>query len=168
MYLSSVGRLLTVTLIAAVLCLPISTVAQDLFGNLLDDRVVGIDVWVVDKKGDPVSGLSPNDFVLLEDGQPIEQLRISNLQSPLAYMAAQTGGTAAFNTTNYEAELDQIFSELGTQYAVEIKPGPGAPEHVQTLQVALLPGQQTLALAVVDDGGDSVSFVKQQLEIGSH
>jgi VWFA-related protein len=34
--------------------------------------VVNIDVWVTDKQGRPVDGLGKDDFVVLQDGQPVE------------------------------------------------------------------------------------------------
>ena len=35
-------------------------------------EVVNIDVWVTDKQGKPVDGLGKDDFVVLQDGQPVE------------------------------------------------------------------------------------------------
>jgi VWFA-related protein len=35
-------------------------------------EVVNIDVWVTDKQGRPVDGLGKDDFVVLQDGQPVE------------------------------------------------------------------------------------------------
>jgi VWFA-related protein len=37
-----------------------------------DVRVIRLDVSVVDKKGRPISGLAPEHFTVLEDGQPME------------------------------------------------------------------------------------------------
>ncbi len=45
------------------------------FFDTLDVNVVNIDVFVTDKKGNPVTGLTADDFTLLEDGRPI---KISN------------------------------------------------------------------------------------------
>jgi len=60
----------------AALLLPTVTSAQDsdlqvdLFSQSVEVRVVNVDVHVTDKKGRPVTGLTQDDFVLTEDGQP--------------------------------------------------------------------------------------------------
>lgn len=45
------------------------------FFDTLDVNVVNIEVFVTDKKGNPITGLTVDDFTLLEDGRPI---KISN------------------------------------------------------------------------------------------
>ena len=42
------------------------------FFDTLDVNVVNIEVFVTDKKGNPVTGLALDDFTLLEDGRPIK------------------------------------------------------------------------------------------------
>ena len=37
-----------------------------------DVRVIRLDVSVVDRRGQPISGLTPSDFVVLENGRPVE------------------------------------------------------------------------------------------------
>lgn len=44
---------------------------QDFF-DTVDVEVVNIDVWVTDRQGRPVEGLGKDDFVVYEDGQPVE------------------------------------------------------------------------------------------------
>lgn len=46
--------------------------AADSFSQTVDVRVVNVDVYVTDKKGRPVTGLTQDDFVLLADGEPAE------------------------------------------------------------------------------------------------
>lgn len=46
--------------------------ADRLFGETVDVRVVNVDVIVTDKYGQPVYGLSREDFEVLEDGEPQE------------------------------------------------------------------------------------------------
>ncbi len=48
------------------------------FGESLDVTVVNVDVYVTDKKGNRVSGLTKDDFDLFEDGKPV---KISNFYS---------------------------------------------------------------------------------------
>lgn len=43
-----------------------------LFLGKVDVSVVNVEVYVTDADGNPVSGLTSDDFVLLEDGQPVE------------------------------------------------------------------------------------------------
>ena len=50
---------------------PSPVAAQGLLGDLLDERVVQIDLWAADKKGNPLSGLTADDLTLLEDGEPV-------------------------------------------------------------------------------------------------
>jgi len=46
--------------------------AQGVFGDLLEDRVVTMEVTAFDKKGHPASDLQADDFEILEDGQSVE------------------------------------------------------------------------------------------------
>lgn len=43
-----------------------------LFVDTIDVNVVNVDVYVTDKKGNPVKGLTKDDFLLFEDGRPVE------------------------------------------------------------------------------------------------
>ncbi|HEX2163624.1 MAG TPA: VWA domain-containing protein, partial [Thermoanaerobaculia bacterium] len=43
----------------------------EVFVDTVDVRVVNVDVFVTDKKGNPVSGLDRDDFELVEDGRPV-------------------------------------------------------------------------------------------------
>ena len=42
------------------------------FGEVVDVQLVNVEAWVTDSKGNPVLGLTTDDFELLEDGQPME------------------------------------------------------------------------------------------------
>ncbi len=46
--------------------------APETFGETIDVRVVNVDVWVTDRDGDPVTGLSADDFEVRENGRPVE------------------------------------------------------------------------------------------------
>lgn len=59
------------------------------FLDRVEVRVIEVDVVVQDAKGDPVTGLTRDDFELLEDGKPVE---ISNF---LAYTESAGTGPAA-------------------------------------------------------------------------
>ncbi|HUE76941.1 MAG TPA: hypothetical protein VMM83_03290, partial [Longimicrobiales bacterium] len=42
------------------------------FGEEISVEVVGLQVWITDREGRPVTGLDRDDFVLLQDGEPVE------------------------------------------------------------------------------------------------
>jgi VWFA-related protein len=46
--------------------------ADDSFIDIVNVGVVNVDVFVTDKKGNPVTGLSKDDFQLFENGHPVE------------------------------------------------------------------------------------------------
>lgn len=52
------------------------------FGETLDVRVVNVDVVVTDRDGQPVQGLSRNDFRILEDGRPQEITNFYRVEGP--------------------------------------------------------------------------------------
>ncbi len=46
--------------------------APETFGETIEVRVVNVDVWVTDRDGNPVTGLTADDFEVREDGRPVE------------------------------------------------------------------------------------------------
>ena len=42
------------------------------FGETVDVQLVNVEAWVTDREGNPVTGLGPGDFEVLEDGKPVE------------------------------------------------------------------------------------------------
>lgn len=65
------------------------------FGESIEVNVVSVDVFVTDKKGQPVRGLSKGDFQLLEDGKPVD---ISNFQELRTRDAGEPLGAAQQTT----------------------------------------------------------------------
>ena len=57
-----------------------------------DVRVIRLDVSVVDKRGRPLAGLSPEQFTVLEDGRPVE---ITYFEAVDGREGAVTGGDSA-------------------------------------------------------------------------
>lgn len=51
---------------------PQEEAAEGEFFGVVDVEIVNIDVWVTDRRGNPVEGLGKDDFVVLRDGQPVE------------------------------------------------------------------------------------------------
>jgi VWFA-related protein len=78
-----------------VLALLLSLFAQTKFGTSVEVRVVNLDVVVTDKNGNRVSGLTKDDFEVLEDGkrQTITNFYEARTESPAAIPAA--GGVNA-------------------------------------------------------------------------
>ncbi|MEM7052679.1 MAG: VWA domain-containing protein [Acidobacteriota bacterium] len=60
------------TAAALALACPLAAAAQDLFLDTVDVRVINVEVMVTDKDGAPVTGLTRDDFEVLEDGEPVE------------------------------------------------------------------------------------------------
>ncbi len=78
-------------LAAGLLTLALPALAQEsqsalpgVFGEVLDVRVVNLEVVVTDKDGIPISGLNPADFTLTIDGEPV----------PIDYFSEVRGGVA--------------------------------------------------------------------------
>ncbi|MDX1642982.1 MAG: VWA domain-containing protein [Thermoanaerobaculia bacterium] len=42
------------------------------FGEVVQVRLVNVEVWVTDDRGAHIQGLGPEDFLVLEDGEPVE------------------------------------------------------------------------------------------------
>ena len=57
---------------------PPSDDSQGFFFETVDVNLVNVDVYVTDKKGQPITGLTVADFEILEDGRPV---KISNFYS---------------------------------------------------------------------------------------
>lgn len=79
---SAVRRAFTLGLIASAVAagLALAQVAEDdgeaeleaTFGERVEVSIVNVDVFVTDKKGRPVSGLTAADFAVFDDGRPVE------------------------------------------------------------------------------------------------
>ena len=79
------------SLLLLLLLVPLGARAQDdpsplpgVFGEVLDVRVVNLEVVVTDRQGIPVRGLRPVDFILKVDGDEV----------PIDYFSEIRGGTA--------------------------------------------------------------------------
>ena len=94
---------------------------SDIFLESIDVNVVNLLVWVTDKKGNPVSGLTRDDFELREDGRPVQ---ISN------FFAVESGKPA------------------GLQAPAELAPGDA---RVDSLPMLAIPEDQRLSLVVYVD-----------------
>src|SRR5436305_1884770 len=69
------------------------------FIETVNVSVVNVDVYVTDKKGNPVNGLTKNDFQLFENGRPLEitnfyAVNNGKATTPAAELAAQPAPAA--------------------------------------------------------------------------
>jgi VWFA-related protein len=64
--------------------------APPLFVETMEVRVVNVDVVVRDKRGNPVSGLTREDFSVLENGQPVEITNFLEMSTSTGSLAATT------------------------------------------------------------------------------
>lgn len=68
-------------LLAAALGAPVLPAQQPSgFGDVVEVTVVNIDVYVTDKEGNRVNGLRKEDFVVLEDGKPVQVTNFEAVQ----------------------------------------------------------------------------------------
>jgi VWFA-related protein len=74
---------------------------QESFGEAIDVSVVNLDVFVTDRKGEPVTGLRREDFEIREDGKPVE---ISNFYAESRGTAAAPAPAAASASARTAAE----------------------------------------------------------------
>lgn len=85
-------------LMSPVLALPSSAQDSAIFTETINVEVVNVDVYVTDEKGRAVSGLTPEDFVLLQDGKPVELTNFEAIDetapSPEAATVPQDQGAA--------------------------------------------------------------------------
>ncbi len=101
--------------------------ADEPFVETVNVGVVNVDVYVTDKKGNPVTGLSKDDFQLLENGHPVE---ITNFY-------AVNGGKAVTPLTPAEVAASA--------------PAPGAPPSPAEMEKPQTPEDQRLRLIVYID-----------------
>jgi VWFA-related protein len=81
---------------------PASGTADELaFGEVVEIQLVNVDLWVSDRRGQPVAGLTASDFEVLEDGQPVEVTHFDEIrsQSPLARAEGATSSPPAVPAT---------------------------------------------------------------------
>ena len=107
-------RTVAVVLTTAAFLLPSHAAGQSdqpgVFGEILDVRVVNVEVVVTDRQGNRVWGLGPEDFELFVDGEP----------QPIDYFTEVRGGVAADREDVQAAPVPGVDQgkELGTSYLV--------------------------------------------------
>lgn len=67
----------------------------------------------------------------------IDQIRFSNLQSPLQFMADETGGLAILNTNEFGPGLERVASDLGSFYSLGYNPPSSHDERWHRIKVVV-------------------------------
>lgn len=98
--------------------------APETFGETIDVRVVNVDVWVTDRDGNPVTGLTAGDFEVREDGRPVELSNFYEFTDGLDATAREQEAATFRDRRPRESDLDRF---------VPAEPPP--PEHRLSLMV---------------------------------
>ena len=98
--------------------------APETFGETIDVRVVNVDVWVTDRDGNPVTGLTAGDFEVREDGRPVKLSNFFEFTDGLDATAREQEAATFRDRRPRESDLDRF---------VPAEPPP--PEHRLSLMV---------------------------------
>ena len=98
--------------------------ASETFGETIDVRVVNVDVWVTDRDGNPVTGLTADDFEVREDGRPVELSNFYEFTDGLDATAREQEASSFRDRRPRQSDLDRF---------VPAEPPP--PEHRLSLMV---------------------------------
>ena len=98
--------------------------APETFGETIDVRVVNVDVWVTDRDGDPVTGLTAEDFEVREDGRPVELSNFFEFTDGLDAAAREREASTFRDRRPRQSDLDRF-----------IPAEPPPPEHRLSLMV---------------------------------
>ena len=125
------------------------------FGEMIDVRVINLEVVVTNRKGERVTGLLPEDFVLRVDGA----------ERPVEYFAEVVGGVAA--APGEAADFLSLPAlapgePVGTSYLVFIDEFFSRPEDLQRVLNGLLDG---IPLLAPEDRMAIVAYDGQTLEM---
>ena len=98
--------------------------APETFGETIDVRVVNVDVWVTDRDGDPVTGLTAEDFEVRENGRPVELSNFFEFTDGLDAAAREREASAFRDRRPRQSDLERF-----------IPAEPPPPEHRLSLMV---------------------------------
>lgn len=70
-------------------------------------------------------------------GAQIDQIHFSNMQSPLLFLADETGGFAVINTNNFNPGLDKMADDFGTYYSLGFLSGTTEQGRYHKIKVRL-------------------------------
>ena len=130
-------------------------VVPDVFGDVIDVRVVNLEV-VVTEKGVRVQGLGPDDFILTVDGQ----------ETPIEYFTEVVGGTAVLPEADSAGGTVPALApgeDVGTSYLVFIDEFFARPDDRNRLLTRMIEQLPNLSLddrmAVVAYNGKKVDML---------
>ena len=147
----SVSRVWLATTTALLVVLPLAAWAQSSdadsaatqssaaqFGEVIDVELVNVDVWVTDEEGQPVSGLTAEDFRVVHDDQEVEITHFVEqiVDTPSTATAGSTGfaeGAAGVTTapvSNLAPSLALEDSPSVVVYFDQLRTHPGHAESV--------------------------------------
>ncbi len=98
--------------------------AAETFGETIDVRVVNVDVWVTDRDGNPVTGLTADDFEVRENGRPVELSNFFEFTDGLDASTREREAATFRDRRPRESDLDRF-----------IPAEPPPPEHRLSLMV---------------------------------
>jgi len=98
--------------------------APETFGETIEVRVVNVDVWVTDRDGNPVTGLTADDFEVREDGRPVELSNFYEFTDGLDAATRDRSAPTRRDRRPRQSDLDRF-----------IPAEPPPPEHRLSLMV---------------------------------
>ena len=98
--------------------------APETFGETIDVRVVNVDVWVTDRDGNPVTGLTADDFEVRENGRPVELSNFFEFTDGLDASTREREASTFRDRRPRQSDLDRF-----------IPAEPPPPEHRLSLMV---------------------------------
>jgi VWFA-related protein len=114
------------------------TPAGDRFKESIEVSVVNLDVFVTDKKGQPLTGLKKEDFQVFEDGKPVE---ISNFYAESRGPAPQAAGAKEERPVQQQLRLVVLVDDFSLSSETR---GRILPKVSDFLQRELVPGDQVM------------------------
>ncbi len=90
----------------------------DDFFDVVDVEIANIDVWVTDKNGQPVTGLTKDDFLVFKDGEPTKIANFYAVEDGLPAANGAGGDPAVAAVDDLAAPVDRI-SRLEPEIAPE-------------------------------------------------
>jgi VWFA-related protein len=88
---TALGFAFGLLLVAAVPLLAQDPAPEESFADAIEVSIVNLDVFVTDRKGQPVTGLKPEDFEIYEDGKLVEITNFYAESGPAAVPAREAG-----------------------------------------------------------------------------
>lgn len=79
-------------------------------------------------------------------GAQIDQIHFSNMQSPLLFLADETGGFAIINTNNFSPGLDKMADDFGTYYSLGFHSGTTEQGRYHKIKVRLKDKQKGIKI----------------------